>query len=161
MGSGRASGTGRRSRCLRCLLLVMCTYPFAKKALTLHLERGEGRERYIGCNLMQGKVLASSHQHLMAGRDTKLLIYGLFQKGRVLAQDSSVTSTATSRTSKWTLWLHGASRWPRRSWKRRRRPTENCDARRRREGEGYGLRGAHGHHPVVSKNLNVAEKLES
>ncbi len=52
--------------CLRCLLLVMCTYPFAKKALTLHLVRGEGRERYFGCNLMQRKVLASSHQHLMA-----------------------------------------------------------------------------------------------
>ena len=49
-----------------CLLLVMCTYPFAKKELTLHLARGEGRERYFGCNLMQRKVLASSHQHLMA-----------------------------------------------------------------------------------------------
>ena len=57
-----SSATG----CLRCLLLVMCTYPFAKKALTLHLARGEGRERYFGCNLMQRKVLASSHQHLMA-----------------------------------------------------------------------------------------------
>ena len=44
----------------------MCTYPFAKKALTLHLACGEGRERYFGCNLMQRKVLASSHQHLMA-----------------------------------------------------------------------------------------------
>ena len=54
------------NRCLRCLLLVMCTYPFARKALTLHLARGEGRERYFGCNLMQRKVLASSHQHLMA-----------------------------------------------------------------------------------------------
>ena len=32
-------------RCLRCLLLVMCTYPFAKKVLTLHIARGEGRER--------------------------------------------------------------------------------------------------------------------
>ena len=53
-------------RCLRCLLLVMCTYPFAKKSLTLHLARGEGRERYFGCNLMQRKVLASSHQHLVA-----------------------------------------------------------------------------------------------
>ena len=52
--------------CLRCLLLVMCTHPFAKKALTLHLARGEGRERYFGCNLMHRKVLASSHQHLMA-----------------------------------------------------------------------------------------------
>ena len=39
-------------RCLRCLLLVMCTYPFAKKALTRHLLCGEGRERYFGCNLM-------------------------------------------------------------------------------------------------------------
>ena len=37
-----------------------------KKALTLHLARGEGRERYFGCNLMQRKVLASSYQHLMA-----------------------------------------------------------------------------------------------
>ena len=37
-----------------------------KKVLTLHLARGEGRERYFGCNLMQRKVLASSHQHLMA-----------------------------------------------------------------------------------------------
>ena len=44
----------------------MCTYPIAKKALTLHLARGEGRERYFDCNLMQRKVLASSHQHLMA-----------------------------------------------------------------------------------------------
>ena len=44
----------------------MCTYPFAKKALTLHLARGEGRERYFGCNLMQRKVLALSHQHLIA-----------------------------------------------------------------------------------------------
>ncbi len=52
--------------CLRCLLLVMCTYPFAKKALRLHLARGEGRERYFACNSMQRKVLASSHQHLMA-----------------------------------------------------------------------------------------------
>ena len=55
-----------RAGCLRCLLLVMCTYPIAKKALTLHLARGEGRERYFDCNLMQRKVLASSHQHLMA-----------------------------------------------------------------------------------------------
>ena len=48
--------------CLRCLLLVMCTHPFAKKALTLHLARSEGHERYFGCNLMHRKVLASSHQ---------------------------------------------------------------------------------------------------
>ena len=53
-------------RCLRCLLLVMCTHPFAKKALTLHLARSEGHERYFGCNLMHRKVLASFHQHLMA-----------------------------------------------------------------------------------------------
>ena len=53
-------------RCLRCLLLVMCTHPSAKKALTLHLARSEGHERYFGCNLMHRKVLASSHQHLMA-----------------------------------------------------------------------------------------------
>ena len=53
-------------RCLRCLLLVMCTHPFAKEALTLHLARSEGHERYFGCNLMHRRVLASSHQHLMA-----------------------------------------------------------------------------------------------
>ena len=53
-------------RCLRCLLLVMPTHPSAKKALTLHLARSEGHERYFGCNLMHRKVLASSHQHLMA-----------------------------------------------------------------------------------------------
>ena len=55
-----------RTGCLRCLLLVMCTYPFAKKVLTLHLACGEGREHYFGCNLTHRKVLASSHQHLMA-----------------------------------------------------------------------------------------------
>ena len=35
------------SRCLRCLLLVMCTHPFAKEALTLHLACSEGHERYF------------------------------------------------------------------------------------------------------------------
>ena len=42
----------RRRGCLRCLLLVMCTHPFTKKAPTLHLARSEGHERYFGCNLM-------------------------------------------------------------------------------------------------------------
>ena len=54
-------------RCLRCLLLVMCTHPFAKKALTLHLARSEGRERYFGRNLMHCRVLASFHQPLDGG----------------------------------------------------------------------------------------------
>ena len=53
-------------RCFRCLLLVMCTHPFAKEALTLHLTRGEGHKRYFNCNLMYRNVLASSYQHLMA-----------------------------------------------------------------------------------------------
>ena len=44
----------------------MCTHPFAKEALTLHLVRREDHERYLGCNLMHCKVLASSHQHLWA-----------------------------------------------------------------------------------------------
>ena len=44
----------------------MCTHPFAKKALTLHLARSEGHERYFRCNLMHCKVLASFHQHLTA-----------------------------------------------------------------------------------------------
>ena len=52
--------------CLRCLLLVMYTHPFSKEALTLHLARSEGHERYFGCNLMHCRVLVSSHQHLMA-----------------------------------------------------------------------------------------------
>ncbi len=52
--------------CLRCLLLVMCMHPFAKKALTLHLARSEGHERYFGCNLIHCKVLALFYQHLMA-----------------------------------------------------------------------------------------------
>ena len=54
------------ARCLRYLLLVMCAHLFVKEALTLHLARSEGRERYFGCNLMHRKVLASSHQHSMA-----------------------------------------------------------------------------------------------
>ena len=53
----------RSVRCLRCLLLVMCTHPFAKEALTLHLARSEGHERYFGCNSMHRKVLASFHTH--------------------------------------------------------------------------------------------------
>ena len=44
----------------------MCTHPFAKWALTLHLARGEGHKRYFDCKLTHRKVLASSHQHLMA-----------------------------------------------------------------------------------------------
>ena len=55
-----------RTRCLRYLLLVMCTHPFAKEALTLHLAHSESHERHFGCNLTHRKVLASSHQHLMA-----------------------------------------------------------------------------------------------
>ena len=63
---GRVCPKTQTNWCLRWKLLVMCTYPFAKKALTLHLACGEGRARHFGCNLMQRKVLASSHQHLMA-----------------------------------------------------------------------------------------------
>ena len=45
---------------MRCLLLVMCTHLFAKKALTLHLARSEGHERYFGCNLT---LIAKSSKH--------------------------------------------------------------------------------------------------
>ena len=69
-------------RCLRCLLLVMCTHPFVKKALTLYLARSEGRERYFGCNLMHRKVLASSYQHLMAE--------ALLESDPVLCQNSAL-----------------------------------------------------------------------
>ena len=41
-----------------------------KKALTLHLARSEGHERYFRCNLMHCKVLASFHQHLTAEAPT-------------------------------------------------------------------------------------------
>ena len=50
--------------------VVICTHPFAKEALTFHLARGEGHKRYFDCNLMHCKVLASSHQHLMAEAPT-------------------------------------------------------------------------------------------
>ena len=59
--------------CLRCLLLMMCTHPFAKKALTLHLARSEGHERYFSCNLTHRKVLASFYQHLMAEAPVEFL----------------------------------------------------------------------------------------
>ena len=61
-----AGRTNDNIGCLRCLLLVMCTHPFAKEALTLHLARSEGHERYFGCNLMHRKVLTSFYQYLMA-----------------------------------------------------------------------------------------------
>ena len=63
-------------RCLRCLLLVMCTHPFAKEALTLHLAHSEGHERYFGCNLLHPKALALSHQHLMAEAPNVVLTVG-------------------------------------------------------------------------------------
>ena len=44
----------------------MYPHPFEKEALTLLLARSEGHERYFDCNIMHRKVLASSHQHLMA-----------------------------------------------------------------------------------------------
>ena len=56
----------------------MCTHPFAKKALTLHLARSEGHERYFICNLMHRKVLASSHQHLMAEAPEHAHIHELY-----------------------------------------------------------------------------------
>ena len=70
-GNGRitcaeARRHGLAPGCLRCLLLVMYMHPFSKEALTLHLARSEGHERYFGCNLMHRRVLVSSHQHLMA-----------------------------------------------------------------------------------------------
>ena len=52
LGTYLSGANSRRIRkvCLRCLLLVMCTHPFAKEAFTLHLMRSEGHERYFGCN---------------------------------------------------------------------------------------------------------------
>ena len=61
--------------CLRCLLLMMYTHLFAKKALTLHLASSEGHERYFGCNLMHRNVLASFHQHLMAEAPTAFCLF--------------------------------------------------------------------------------------
>ena len=46
--------------CLRCLLLVMCTYRFAKKkALTLHLACGEGRGRNMSTTLGHSRAAFS------------------------------------------------------------------------------------------------------
>ena len=73
-------------RCLRCLLLVMCTHSFAKEALTLHLARSEGHERYFGCNLMHRKVLASFHQHLTAEAPPPRLSRSA--RGRITAEDN-------------------------------------------------------------------------
>ena len=74
--------------CLRCLLLVMCTHPFAKEALTLYFTRSEGHERYFGCNLMHRRILASSHQHLMAEapreyRHSRRLRHGRIERSRL------------------------------------------------------------------------------
>ncbi len=44
----------------------------------------------------------------VANTDTKLLIYGLFQKGRVLAQDGNLESASTGQ-----LWTEIASCAPR------------------------------------------------
>ena len=72
--------------CLRCLLLVICTHPFAKEALTLHLARSEGHERYFGCNLMHRRVLASSHQHLIAEAPKPRRRHTAEQKAELLRQ---------------------------------------------------------------------------
>ena len=45
----------------------------------------------------------------VANTDTKLLIYGLFQKGRVLAQDAIDTSGERQPESAWSLALLGWS----------------------------------------------------
>ena len=39
---GVLAGIDYNDGCFRCLLLVICKYPFAKEALTLHLARSEG-----------------------------------------------------------------------------------------------------------------------
>ena len=51
--------------CLRRLLLVMCTYPHARKVFMPNLTRTGGDERQFGCNLLHHIVLASHHQHFM------------------------------------------------------------------------------------------------
>ena len=65
----------------------MCTHPFAKKALTLHLARSEGHERYFSCNLMHGKVLASFYQHLIAEAPRKLHIAVDRETGNIVASE--------------------------------------------------------------------------
>ena len=77
----------------------MCTYPFAKKALTLHLACGEGRARHFGCNLMQRKVLASSHQHLMAeapdAERCRLAVKGKALGRKLLAEVAGIVTPET------------------------------------------------------------------
>ena len=63
------------------------------KALTLHLARSEGHERYLGCNLMHHKVLASSQQHLMAEAPVRA------SSGWA----SNGTATAPLRKPRWTF----------------------------------------------------------
>ena len=76
----------------------MCAHPFAKEALTLHLARSEGCERYFDCKLMQRKVLASSHQHLMAEAPmfSKYPFFLLKLWEDILAQERDAYSTAAS-----------------------------------------------------------------
>ena len=61
----------------------------------------------------------------VANTDTKLLIYGLFQKGRVLAQDGMTSSEPPNHRTRWPVtrppypvnafsrsWFHADARWP-------------------------------------------------
>ena len=86
----------RAHGCVRCLLLVMCTHPFAKKALTRHLARSEGHEHYFGCNLTHRKVLASSHQYLM----TEAPAVRQSHAARVYGRDNQTGDTQLSETYK-------------------------------------------------------------
>ena len=83
--------------CLRYLLLVMCAHPFAKEALTLHLARSEGHERYFGCNLMHRKVLASSHQHLMAEAPQKTPLHILIDSSGLAVHAGQLRRAQKSR----------------------------------------------------------------
>ena len=49
----------------------------------------------IGIHTRYGpeEEIETTESPLAGSRDTKLLIYGLFQKGRVLAQDGAVTTS--------------------------------------------------------------------
>ena len=78
----------------------MCTHPFAKEALTLHLVRSKGHERYFDCNLMHRKVLASSDQHLMAEAPANLTQLEFMEGTSSLISRSSSLWKGQRRTTK-------------------------------------------------------------
>ena len=87
------------SWCLRCLLLVMCTYPVAKEALMLHFARSEGHERYFGCNLMLSIIIINPGLDSRARTALEHMLESVVSaRGKVLRTNFSATSRVTRAT---------------------------------------------------------------